>query len=61
MKEITGSAAKYSINVGITRRCTPTPKIDYGEASMRGENIEVGKERGIAIYSTEFVIEILVR
>lgn len=61
MKEITGSAVKYSINVSITRRRTPTPKIDYGGASMRGENIEVGEERGIAIYSTEFVIEILVR
>lgn len=40
MKEITGSAAKYSINVSITRRCTPTPKIDYGGAApMRGARI----------------------
>lgn len=34
MKEITGSAAKYSINASITRRCTS--RIDYGEASMKG-------------------------
>lgn len=28
VEEITGSAAKYSINVSITRRCTP--EVDYG-------------------------------
>lgn len=39
MEEITGSAAKYSINVSITRRCTPTPKIDYGGAPDEGARI----------------------